>query len=172
MSTLDRLWAGWRSAFVSGAAGKAPESTPSECVFCAIFSSRLPDEEAHVVWRHPARRVVVLLNAFPYTSGHFMAMPIRHVGDLEDLEDAEARDLWEALSRGVRALKAAYRPDGVNVGANLGRAAGAGVPAHFHLHALPRWTGDTNFMTTVADTRVLPEPLGESYVKLRAAWPG
>jgi|SRR5579875_160605 len=171
MSTLDHLWAGWRSAFVGGAAGKAPSGAPNDCVFCAILSSGLPDEEAHVVWRHPSGRVAVLLNAFPYTSGHFMAMPVRHVADLEDLAPPEAAELWEALAQGVRALKAAYNPDGVNVGANLGRAAGAGVPGHFHLHALPRWVGDTNFMTAVAGARVLPEPLSESAAKLRAAWP-
>jgi ATP adenylyltransferase len=100
-----------------------------------------------------------------------MAMPVRHVAELEGLTPAEASDLWEALSQGVRALKAAYKPDGINVGANLGRHAGAGVPAHFHLHVLPRWAGDTNFMTTVAGARVLPEPLGESAAKLRSAWP-
>jgi ATP adenylyltransferase len=171
MTELDHLWAGWRSEFVSRASGKVPEGGPNGCVFCAILTSGLPDEEAYVVWRHPSGRVAVLLNAYPYTSGHFMAMPVRHVAELEDLTPAEASEVWEALARGVRALKSAYKPDGINVGANLGRAAGAGVPAHFHLHALPRWTGDTNFMTTVASARVLPEPLDESAAKLRSAWP-
>jgi ATP adenylyltransferase len=168
--SLDRLWAGWRSAYVEQAAatGAAQESG---CVFCDILSSGLPDEETHVIWRDPLGTVAVLLNAFPYTSGHFMAMPTRHVAELEDLEAAEAAALWEALSLGVQALKGAYSPDGVNMGANLGRAAGAGVPGHFHLHVLPRWVGDTNFRTALADARVLPEPLSESASKLRAAWP-
>ena len=100
-----------------------------------------------------------------------MAMPTRHVADLEELDAEESAALWEGLSLGVRALKAAYHPDGVNVGANLGRAAGAGVPGHFHLHVLPRWVGDTNFMTALADARVLPEPLSDTASKLRAAWP-
>ncbi len=171
MSTLDRLWAGWRSAYVGEAATAGGEVGEASCVFCAILSSGLPDEETHVLWRDPRGRVVVLLNAFPYTSGHFMAMPTRHVAELEDLEGAESAALWEAVSLGVRALKAAYDPDGVNLGANLGRAAGAGVPGHFHLHVLPRWVGDTNFMTTLADARVLPEALSDSASKLRAAWP-
>jgi len=171
MTSLDHLWAGWRSGFVSGVSGRAPEGPPEHCVFCAILASGLPDEQTHVVWRHPSGRVAVLLNAYPYTSGHFMVMPVRHVAEIEDLAPSEAGELWEALSQGVRALKAAYRPDGINVGANLGRQAGAGVPAHFHLHALPRWAGDTNFMTTVASARVLPEPLDESAAKLRSAWP-
>jgi ATP adenylyltransferase len=164
---LDRLWAGWRAEFVAGAA----ETSPEACVFCAILSSGLPDEETHVVWRHPGQRVVAILNAYPYTSGHLMVMPIRHVGDIEQLTAEESAALWEGLTQAVVAIKAAYRPDGLNLGANLGRVAGAGVPGHFHLHALPRWNGDTNFMTTVADTRVLPETLSASSAKLRAAWP-
>ncbi len=90
---------------------------------------------------------------------------------LEDLSRAESEAVWQGVSEAVRALKTAYRPDGLNVGANLGRAGGAGIPGHFHLHVLPRWAGDTNFMTTVANTRVLPETLAETDAKLRAAWP-
>jgi ATP adenylyltransferase len=171
VSLLDHLWAGWRSEFVSGGTGGAEASRSGECVFCAILASGLPDEELNVVWRHSSGRVVAILNAYPYTSGHLMAMPARHVGELEDLGATEAADLWEAVAAGVRAIKSAYRPDGVNIGANLGRAAGAGVPGHFHMHVVARWAGDTNFMTAVADTRVLPEPLCESAAKLRAAWP-
>jgi len=100
-----------------------------------------------------------------------MAMPTRHVADLEDLSAAESGDLWATMAASVRALKRAYKPDGINVGANLGRAAGAGVPGHFHMHVLGRWAGDTNFMTAVADARVLPEPLSDSATKLHAAWP-
>jgi ATP adenylyltransferase len=114
---------------------------------------------------------VALLNAYPYTSGHLMVMPTRHVAELEDLAPEEAGDIWEGVIAGVRAVKAAYKPDGANLGANLGRAGGAGVPGHFHMHVLPRWAGDTNFMTSVADARVLPEPLCESSDKLRANWP-
>ncbi len=100
-----------------------------------------------------------------------MVMPTRHVGELEELAPEESGAIWAGVSAAVQALKAAYRPDGLNVGANLGRAAGAGIPGHFHMHVLPRWNGDTNFMTTVADTRVLPETLSSSAAKLRSAWP-
>jgi ATP adenylyltransferase len=98
-------------------------------------------------------------------------MPVRHASDVEDLAPDEAADVWEGVRAAVRALKAAYRADGLNLGANLGKAAGAGVPGHFHMHVLPRWAGDTSFMTTVADARVLPEPLSESATKVRAHWP-
>lgn len=164
---LERLWAGWRTEYVSSAGEAGPGD--EGCVFCRILASGEPDEVTKVVWRGAG--VVALLNAFPYTSGHLMVMPVRHVGQVEDLETGEHDDLWRAVTAGVRALKAAYRPEGINVGANLGRAAGAGVPGHFHVHLLPRWNGDTNFMTTVAETRVLPESLDASWSKLRDAWP-
>ncbi|HET9059981.1 MAG TPA: HIT domain-containing protein [Acidimicrobiales bacterium] len=188
MAHLDHIWAGWRSEFVTGAASGAHggaglpaaelAGTPgaaaqasSGCVFCDILASGLPDEELNIVWRHPSAEVVVILNAYPYTSGHLMAMPSRHVGELEQLSPGEASAMWEAMTLGVKALKAAYDPGGINIGANLGRAAGAGVPGHFHMHMLPRWMGDTNFMTAVADARVLPEALSESRRKLLGAWP-
>jgi ATP adenylyltransferase len=168
---LDRLWAGWRSEFITGSVEAAAGDRPGDaCVFCDILASGLPDEQTHIVWRHPSGRVVAMLNAYPYTSGHVMTMPTRHVADLEELSADESADLWATMAASVRALKRAYKPDGINVGANLGRAAGAGIPGHFHLHVLGRWAGDTNFMTAVADARVLPEPLSDSAAKLRAGW--
>jgi ATP adenylyltransferase len=175
--------------YVSGVAGSddqqdatvdAREATPQQpqagaasrqedCVFCRILGSGEPDDVTYVVWR--GHRSFAVLNVFPYASGHLMVMPTRHVGQLEDITDEEAEELWRALSDAVRALKASYHPDGVNVGANLGRAAGAGIPDHFHFHAVPRWVGDTNFTTAVAETRVLPESLPASWTRLRAAWP-
>ncbi|HEX9549189.1 MAG TPA: HIT domain-containing protein [Acidimicrobiales bacterium] len=166
-SRLDRLWAGWRNAFVTGAAGDTTEG----CVFCALLASGLPDPETHILWRHPDGLAFAILNAYPYTSGHLMVMPTRHVGELELLGGDESAAVWSGLAAAVQAIKAAYHPDGLNLGANLGRVAGAGVPSHFHMHVLPRWMGDTNFMTAVADTRVLPEALSDSDTKLRAAWP-
>lgn len=193
MASLDHLWAGWRSEFVGGTAATAArvpgdaavprgaipgdrelgDSRPDSggCVFCAILASGLPDEDLHIVWRHPGGQVLAILNAYPYTSGHLMVMPVRHVADLEGFEPGESAALWESVSYGVRALKSGYKPEGINIGANLGRAAGAGVPGHFHMHVVARWVGDTNFMTAVADARVLPEPLSESADKLRSAWP-
>jgi diadenosine tetraphosphate (Ap4A) HIT family hydrolase len=174
---LDHLWAGWRSAYVSSiAAGEAPEPVEGvtagdgrPCIFCTILRSPEPDKERHVVWS--GRRAAALLNAFPYASGHLLVMPVRHVGDIEDLEGEEAAELWAAVRDAVVALKAAYRPDGLNLGVNLGRGAGAGLPEHLHVHALPRWVGDTSFVTSVASLRVLPEALPDSWAKLRAAWP-
>ena len=113
----------------------------------------------------------MVLNAYPYTSGHLMVMPVRHVGELEELTADEAAGVWRELADAVRALKSGYSPDGLNVGANLGRSAGAGVPGHFHMHCVPRWNGDTNFMTTLAETRMLPEALPATYEKIRKAWP-
>jgi ATP adenylyltransferase len=172
MISLDHLWAGWRSEFIATAYGAGAEDGPGPdpCVFCRILASGAPDEETHIIWRHPSGRAFALLNAYPYTSGHLMVMPTRHSPDVEELTPEEAGDVWEGVRAAVRAVKAAYRPEGLNLGANLGKAAGAGVPGHFHMHVLPRWAGDTSFMTTVADARVLPEPLSESAAKLRASW--
>jgi len=167
--TIERLWAGWRGEFVAAAASSEPGV--HACVFCRILSSGEPDSITHVIWRDPSGAVVAILNAYPYTSGHLMVMPVRHTAELEGLGAAEAGLLMQGLQMAVTALKLAYTPDGINVGANLGKAAGAGVPGHLHLHALPRWVGDTNFMTSVAEARVLPESLSVSADKLRAAWP-
>jgi diadenosine tetraphosphate (Ap4A) HIT family hydrolase len=170
--SLDRLWAGWRSTYIQAATNDRSTLRPDEegrSVFERILGSGLPDEETYVLWR--GERCAALLNAYPYGSGHLMVMPFRAVGQLEDLEPEESAELWIGVNQAVRAVKAAYRPDGVNIGANLGEAAGAGIPDHLHVHVLPRWAADANFMTSVAETRVLPEPLAAAYAKLRAAWP-
>jgi ATP adenylyltransferase len=161
--SLERLWAGWRSEYVTHGANA------DECVFCRILASDELGETTYIVRRDEC--CAVILNAYPYTSGHLMVMPVRHVADLEDLGAEEAAGLWRDLADAVRALKAAYAPDGLNVGANLGRSAGAGVPGHFHMHCVPRWNGDTNFMTTLAETRMLPESLPATYEKVSNAWP-
>jgi ATP adenylyltransferase len=140
-------------------------------VFCRILASDHPDLATHVLWRHDNRSAVAILNAYPYTSGHLMVMPARHVSRLEQLSATESASVWEGVGLAVRAIEAAYHPDGLNLGANLGRAAGAGVPDHLHIHALPRWVGDTNFTTALAALRVLPETLEDSAAKLRRAWP-
>ena len=189
--SLDRLWAGWRNAYVTGTpdtpdtpaedssdrvavetAGRAPTQgtdDPDHCVFCRIASSGPPSVDSGVLWVGPT--TLVVLNAYPYSSGHLMAIPLRHVRSLGELTEAEGSELWKAARLGVAAQETAYGPDGINLGANLGEAAGAGIPRHLHLHAVPRWTGDTNFMTTVADTRVLPETLASSWERLTSAWP-
>ena len=164
--TLERLWAGWRAAYVAGAAG-IPATEPDDCLFCRLASA--PDDQSLVVARDEL--VFAVMNAYPYASGHLMIAPFRHEAELEKLKGDEATALMTMTQHAVSALKSAYTPDGINAGLNLGRPAGAGVPGHVHVHVLPRWTGDTNFMTTVAETRVLPEDLRTSWEKVRAAWP-
>lgn len=162
---LERLWAGWRGEYI--ATTKPEDQDGPACVFCRILASGEPDESTHVLWR--GERTFAILNAYPYTSGHLMVMPLRHVGALEELDDDEADELFRGVRRAVAAVKKAYVPAGFNIGANLGVAAGAGVPGHLHMHVLPRWAGDTNFMTSIAEARVLPETLGQTWQKLSGA---
>lgn len=166
---LERLWAGWRGEYLETAAGGDAGTDADACVLCRIVTSGDPPERTYVVWRD--QRCAVVLNAYPYTSGHLMVMPVRHLAGPDDLAGDESVSLWATVTDAVRALKAAYRPEGINLGANLGRAAGAGVPGHFHVHCVPRWNGDTNFMTTTAEARVLPESLPVTFEKVRNAWP-
>lgn len=165
--TLDRIWNGWRSQYVNEASGRPPTSEGS--VFTQILRSGEPDEATHIV--HRGQEVFAILNAFPYTSGHVLVLPYREVPDLESLTPTETVELWATVTDAVRAVKAAYTPGGVNVGINLGRPAGGSVNEHLHVHVVPRWSGDANFMTSVAEARTLPEPLSESAAKVRAAWP-
>lgn len=167
--SLEHLWAGWRTEYVSGATEAERTGDDGGCVFCRIEASGPPGADNGVLWRGP--RTFAVLNAYPYASGHLLVMPRRHVGELDELDPAESEELWAATRAAVTAITTAYGPDGINVGANLGRAAGAGIPRHLHLHALPRWSGDTNFMTAVAGVRVMPESLPESWRRLHAAWP-
>jgi ATP adenylyltransferase len=161
---LERLWAGWRSEYIAGVATEPPAD---ECLFCALQA--LDDAEGMILERSASTFTV--MNAYPYTSGHVMVASRRHEATLAGLDGDEAAALMFATQRATAAIDAAYRPEGQNVGVNVGRAAGAGIPGHVHVHVLPRWAGDTNFVTTVAEVRVLPESLGASYDKLRAAWP-
>jgi len=163
--SLERLWAGWRSEYVSH-----PDTgrTDTACVICNLIAAT-DDREALVLERTP--QTITVMNLYPYGSGHLMVAPIQHVASFEDLADDGLTELARAQVRALRAIRAAYNPDGVNLGVNLGCAAGAGVPTHLHVHVLPRWNGDTNFMTSVAETRVLSESLQTGYDKLEAAWP-
>jgi diadenosine tetraphosphate (Ap4A) HIT family hydrolase len=168
---LERLWAGWRSAYVSGLTDDevaAGEDAGDGCVLCRLVAAT-DDEIALVLERAP--RTITVMNLYPYGSGHLMVAPIRHVASIELLDAEETLDFAQAQARAVLAIRATYGPDGINIGANLGRAAGAGVPNHLHMHLVPRWTGDTNFMTAIGEVRVLPEGLHDGYHKLRAHWP-
>jgi ATP adenylyltransferase len=150
------LWAPWRLQYIEHA------DDARGCIFCE------PDEELVL---HRGERAFALLNRFPYTAGHLMVAPVRHVGEFGALTDGEALEIHRLASAGLEALAAAYRPQGHNLGWNLGRVAGAGVVDHVHQHVVPRWAGDTNFMPVLADVRVIPEALVESARRLREAWP-
>ncbi|MBM3659102.1 MAG: HIT domain-containing protein [Actinobacteria bacterium] len=166
---IERMWAGWRSTYVREVVADGGDLAVDGCVMCRL-SGASDDDSAFVVAR--GTHTFVVLNAFPYTSGHLMVVPDRHEGSLELLSPAESAEVMGLTQWATAALKRAYRPDGINVGINLGAAAGAGVPGHLHVHVLPRWSADTNFMTAVADTRVIPESLEETLERLRAAWDG
>jgi ATP adenylyltransferase len=150
------------------AAGPSPSSSSAAgtCLFCRVLEAR-DDRRTLILQR--GSQAFLILNAYPYASGHLMAVPVRHVAGLEDTRDDEMTETIALLRRGVQALQAAYRPDGFNVGLNQGRAAGAGVPGHLHFHVVPRWHGDTNFMPVIGETKVLPESLETTYERLLAA---
>ncbi len=163
---MHRLWAPWRTAYVE-AAGRAESEASGSCFLCE-YAETGDDAERHIVRRWP--RWFALLNAYPYTNGHLMLALARHRESLCDLDVEEAAGLAGALASCERALRAAYQPHGINFGINMGRAAGAGAAGHLHIHLVPRWHGDTNFMSATADTRVLPESLADSFARLQRAW--
>ena len=156
---MERLWSPWRMEYIN-----APHDEDVECIFCHLHNEGR-DEKNFILARE--KHAFALLNAYPYNPGHLMVAPFRHVGEFEDLSADELRDANMLLQRSVRAMRDEMQPDGYNVGMNLGRVAGAGVPGHVHWHAVPRWNGDTNFMPVVGHTRVLPESLDDTYRKLQ-----
>lgn len=172
---LDRLWNGWRSQYVRGESSNESDSRlsasegSSSSVFTRILDSGMSDEEAHIVFR--GRNVFAILNAFPYASGHVLVLPYREVADLEDLSEDESAELWATVTDAVRAIKSSHRPHAMNVGINLGASAGGSISQHLHVHVVPRWEGDANFMTSVAETRTLPESLPDTARRIRLAWP-
>lgn len=164
--SLERLWAGWRSTYIEGVTrgGDGEDG----CLFCSL-SATTDDETALIVER--SELTFTVMNAYPYTTGHVMVVPLRHEASIEGLSAEEGTAVFAALQRASVALRSSMHAAGLNAGANLGRAAGAGVPGHCHFHVLPRWAGDTNFMTTIAEARVLPEDIRATWKKLVAAWP-
>jgi len=161
---MERLWAGWRAAYLE-TAGDGGAASP----FAEIAASERPDEETYVLWR--GEHCFALLNLYPYTTGHLLVVPYEVCASPHEMAAEAWSSLWLAVRDAIAALHRAYEPEGVNVGINLGRAAGAGVPGHLHVHCVPRWVGDTNFTTSIANLRVLPESLSETWRKLRDAWP-
>ncbi len=167
---LARLWSGWRVPAWTDPTDVRAQNIPEHLsLFEGIEQSGLADDVTYIVWRGDT--CFALLNAYPYTSGHVMVLPKRAARDLDELTPIESAELWHGVNLATAAVKAAFEPHGMNVGINIGAASGAGVPTHLHVHVVPRWTGDTNFMTTVAEARVLPETLGDVWRKLQAVWP-
>ncbi len=159
----ERIWAPWRLAYVKDAS----KDVESDCIFCAKPAA---DEDAANLIVHRGERCFVILNLFPYTNGHLMVTPYEHASSIADLEPATIAELMGLSQRAIRILDEAYAPHGYNVGFNQGRVAGAGVEHHVHMHVVPRWGGDTNFMPVLADTRVMPQTLEQSYEVLRGAF--
>jgi len=166
---LERIWSGWRSTYVTAAPVRTgEEATAPGSVFTQLLSSDVPDRESHIV--HRGHTCFVVANLFPYTTGHLLVVPYREVADLDGLTGEETADLWATVTEAVRVVRSVYEPDGLNVGLNLGRPAGGSVPDHLHVHVVPRWTGDSNFMSAIANTQTLPEALVDTAAKLRAGW--
>jgi ATP adenylyltransferase len=159
-----QLWAPWRLAYIEQAAEQ------EGCVFCVEAAGALAADASLVV--HRDALMTVLLNKFPYVSGHLMIAPARHVAELGELTTAEAAALHVATTHAVATLRAVFAPQAFNVGSNLGAVAGGSIAAHFHQHVVPRWAGDTNFMPVLADVKVIPEHLQSTRARLAAAWPG
>jgi ATP adenylyltransferase len=156
------LWAPWRLEYITQA------DELEGCVFCTEAAGEVADGESLLV--HAGASAIALLNKYPYSSGHLMAAPTRHVGSFAELTDEEALELHQLARASIEALARVYGPDGFNLGWNLGRVAGAGIADHVHLHVVPRWSGDTNFMPVLADVKVIPEHLLETRDRLREAW--
>ena len=153
---MDIVWAPWRMEYI--------QSEPSsECLFCQKYSEK-KDPENYVLYRNELG--FILLNLYPYNNGHLMVAPVRHIGDITDLNDKENTHLMNLVQKGVKALTGAYNPQGFNIGLNLGVVAGAGITDHIHIHIVPRWQGDTNFMPMLSETKVMPQYLQKTYKDL------
>ena len=160
---MERLWTPWRREFIESTTSNRTDG----CFLCANPAAE--DDAKHFIV-HRGAHAFVILNLYPYNSGHLMVAPYRHTGDFAHLDAEVAADLMATTQHAVGALTSVYHPDAFNVGMNLGKAAGAGVPDHLHVHIVPRWNGDTNFMPIMADTKVLPETLDQTYERLRPAF--
>jgi len=166
---MEHLWSPWRMQYLRGQ--DIPATAPlgsRACIFCALPREDR-DSENLIVRR--GELAFVILNLYPYNNGHLMVVPYRHTPSLEQLDVPILTELMVLTTRALTALRAVYNPQAFNFGANIGAAAGAGIADHVHLHVVPRWAGDTNYMTTVAETRVIPEQLGDTYRALQQAWP-
>ncbi len=159
---MNHLWTPWRMPYLRG-----ETSRPTDCVFCQKVDAS--DDHEHVIFR--SEFVFATLNLYPYNSGHLLIVPYRHVADFSVLPLPVLTDLMRTAQEGVEALRAVYHPEAFNLGMNLGPAAGAGIAAHLHMHIVPRWSGDTNYMTVIGQTRIIPDLLDDTYHQLVEAWP-
>jgi ATP adenylyltransferase len=159
----QRIWAPWRLEYVKDAS----KDKESECIFCAALDAA--DDEAKLIVSR-GERCFVILNKFPYTNGHLMVAPYEHIAELQGLDEETLAEMMSLAQRGIAALETSYAPHGYNVGFNQGRVAGAGVEHHIHMHVVPRWGGDTNFMPVLGDTRVMNQTLEDSYATLKGAF--
>jgi len=160
---MKRLWAPWRLEFVKAASG----DDPLACIFCTTPAT---DDDRETLIVHRGETCFVILNLYPYTNGHLLIAPYRHVASPGELDARERAELWELLDHSLQALERTLKPHGANAGLNLGRTAGAGIEGHLHLHVVPRWSGDTNFMPVLADTRVMAQHLDDSWRLITEAW--
>ncbi|HKN35092.1 MAG TPA: HIT domain-containing protein [Terriglobales bacterium] len=156
---MDYLWTPWRYAYITGA------EKPKGCIFCEL--PKQDDKSAKIV--HRARQCFVILNSYPYTPGHVMVVPFAHLDELQKLPAETAHEMMDLSQKMEQVLRGLYKPDGVNLGMNIGAAAGAGIAAHIHMHVLPRWVADANFVSVVGETRVLPEALETTWERMRKA---
>lgn len=160
---MDVLWSPWRYDYITGESG--PSNPDSACVFCHILTAPASDEEKFIL--HRAGFNFVILNIYPYGTGHLMIVPYEHVADLDKADKETTDEMMDLTKRCQTALASVYSPQGFNMGLNIGKAAGAGVASHFHMHVLPRWFGDVNFITSIGETRAMPESLKATYKKLK-----
>lgn len=157
---MDLLWSPWRYDYITGSGG----DKKTDCVFCDILSNPAGDEEKFILKR--AGFNFIILNIYPYATGHILIVPYEHIADLNKADKQTTDEMMDLMKRTQSALSEVYEPEGFNLGMNLGKAAGAGVAEHFHMHVLPRWPGDVNFMTAVGQTRTMPEDLRTTYQRL------
>jgi len=158
---MKRIWSPWRMKYIQN------HSSTDECPFCAALESPRPEEKFLL---HQGKKAFVMLNLYPYTSGHLLVLPLEHREKMVELEADTRAEMMELINHGLEVLGQIYHPEGFNVGMNMGEAAGAGIPKHLHWHIVPRWVGDTNYITSIGEVRVLPETLEDTFRKIKSAW--
>ncbi|KIE49583.1 MAG: hypothetical protein MB52_06775 [marine actinobacterium MedAcidi-G1] len=165
---MENLWAGWRKEYLISANSHNYKDDFGKTLFESIDQSELSDQETFVIERRAL--TMLLLNAYPYNSGHLLIVPRRSVKTLAELSSEEHESLWKMVTDATKVLQEVFSPDGINIGLNQGESAGAGVPNHLHVHVVPRWSGDTNFTTVTANTRVIPEALIDTWTRISEVW--